>query len=237
MVLVVDDNRVNLDLACAVLERNGAKTCNYEDAEAALDAVPAMQPDAVLLDMHLPGMDGWEAARQLRSRLTKQVPVIVISTAENDCGERALKDAGIVAWLPKPLHEAILVSTLLRWTGRESKMEIPMDTSRSPPEDLKAALTALKPEILQMLEEDLPLEQHEAERAFAGRDWANLQSHIHRLHGTASFCHLEALRVLCAGIEHDLKEQQPPITEVMHKLDGEVRRILAALGGSLTNSS
>lgn len=229
MVLVVDDNRVNLDLACAVLERNGAKTCNYEDAEAALDAAPTKQPDAVLMDMHLPGMDGWEAARQLRGRLTRQVPVIVISTAENECGERALKEAGIVAWLPKPLDEAVLVRTLLRWTGRESKMEIPMDISQSPPEDLKAALTALKPEILQMLEEDLPVEQQEAERAFTDRDWANLQSHVHRLHGTASFCHLEALRLVCAGIEHGLKQQRPPPPDMMQRLTGEISRVMSGL--------
>jgi HPt (histidine-containing phosphotransfer) domain-containing protein len=157
------------------------------------------------------------------------LPVIVVSTAKNEQGEQALADAGIVAWLMKPLHEASLVTALRYWTGRGHTQMAVGDATKPAPGDLSAALGALKPEIRTMLQEDLPEELRVAEQAFATGQWPVLQSHIHRLHGTASFCHLEALRVLCAGIERDLKEQQPPTAEAMRRLDEEIARILAAL--------
>lgn len=228
-VLVVDDSRVNRDLARGTLERNGAKAYECETAESALELALTMRPDAVLLDMHLPGMDGWGAARRLRVLTEAPIPVIVVSTARNDRGEQALADAGIVAWLPKPLQEAEMIRALLHWTGRELKAEMPMDNSPTQPHDLAAALAALKPEIREMLEEDLPQEMQQAEQAFASRDWTGLQSHVHRLHGTASFCRLENLRTVCAGIERGLKDQQPPTTNGMQALTVEIGRVMTSL--------
>jgi two-component system sensor histidine kinase BarA len=228
-VLVVDDNRVNRDVAREILERHGADAAECENAEAALEAVRVTRPDAVLLDIHMPGMDGWGAAHQLRGLVDTPIPVIVVSTARNERGDAALAEAGIVAWLLKPLHEASLVTALRYWTGR-GPMPIPASGAQKPaPENLSTALAALKPEIRVMLQEDLPEDQRVAYQIFSEKQWAVLQAHIHRLHGTASFCHLEALRVLCAGIERGLKEQQPPDADRIRQLDEEIGRILAAL--------
>lgn len=82
-----------------------------------------------------------------------------------------------------------------------------------------------------MLSEDLPEERGHAERAYSRQEWADLHSHVHRVNGSASFCKLEALKVICIEIEAGLKLEQPPSPEAMQGFSREISRVLAALKG------
>jgi HPt (histidine-containing phosphotransfer) domain-containing protein len=94
---------------------------------------------------------------------------------------------------------------------------------------LGAALSALRPEIRSMLAEDLPVDLERAKAACAAGAWESLREHVHRLKGSASFCHLTALRDVCATIEDSLKAGTPPGERPMGKLSAEIRRVLTAL--------
>ena len=96
-------------------------------------------------------------------------------------------------------------------------------------EDLPTALAALRPEISDMLREDLPGDLRQAEQAYARSDWVALQDHVHRVNGSASFCHLWALKALCTRIEDGLKRQEPPAPELMRDYAAEIARVMAAL--------
>ena len=97
------------------------------------------------------------------------------------------------------------------------------------PDDLVPVLQALRPEIRTMLSEDLPEDRTHAEQAYSRRDWALMQSHVHRINGSAAFCKLTALRAICTAIETDLKQNSPPSQETMQGFSKEIRRVLATL--------
>ena len=98
------------------------------------------------------------------------------------------------------------------------------------PDSLEAALRALRPEICSMLAEDLPADQRSAEQAFASAQWESLQSYVHRINGSASFCHLADLKAICSRIETGLKKQQPPDQGAMRDFAQEIGRVVTALG-------
>lgn len=98
------------------------------------------------------------------------------------------------------------------------------------PDSLEAALRALRPEIRDMLAEDLPADQQSAEQAFAAAQWDSLQSYVHRINGSASFCRLADLKAVCSRIESGLKQQQPPDQGAMRDFAQEIGRVVTALG-------
>ncbi|HEV2332243.1 MAG TPA: Hpt domain-containing protein [Gammaproteobacteria bacterium] len=97
-------------------------------------------------------------------------------------------------------------------------------------DSLEAALRALRPEIRDMLAEDLPADHRSAEQAFAAAQWASLQSYVHRINGSASFCHLADLKAVCSRIEAGLKQQQPADQSGMQDLAREIGRVVTAIG-------
>ena len=100
-VLVVDDLDVNCEIASRLLEKLGASSTAVESGEAALDAVATESFDAVLMDIHMSGMDGYEATAALLA--SRALPVIGLSASVQEKDRRAAMDAGMVGYLAKPL--------------------------------------------------------------------------------------------------------------------------------------
>src|SRR5436190_2223882 len=81
-VICVDDNRDAADTMAAVLELYGYEVRACYDGPSALLAVDEFQPDAFLLDLKMPGMDGFELAAQIRSRAGPRPLLLVATTAQ-----------------------------------------------------------------------------------------------------------------------------------------------------------
>jgi len=76
-VLIIEDNPVNLELVAATLELEGHQIVTAETAEVDLRLAAAEQPDLILMDLHLPGIDECEAARALQADpATTAIPVV-----------------------------------------------------------------------------------------------------------------------------------------------------------------
>lgn len=103
-VLVVDDNETNRRLLSALLESFGI-TCDQADGgPAAIEWAQKKTFDAILLDLHMPGMSGLEAAGKLREfALEKDTPLIAVTAALESVGDKRLRQAGFVEILTKPL--------------------------------------------------------------------------------------------------------------------------------------
>jgi CheY-like chemotaxis protein len=79
-IMVVEDNEPSRDVLSRRLERRGYRVLSAVDGRQAVSVAHAAQPDLILMDLGLPGMDGFEATSQLKSNMaTRHIPIIVLS--------------------------------------------------------------------------------------------------------------------------------------------------------------
>jgi CheY-like chemotaxis protein len=103
-VLIVDDQAATVDLISASLRLLGHEPISAYNGEQALELLAENQPDIVLLDMMMPGIDGLETLRRLRHTTgLGHVPVIVVSAGQEFDLEDRVKQAGGAVLLPKPI--------------------------------------------------------------------------------------------------------------------------------------
>ena len=115
-LLVAEDNPVNLQVVVAMLEGLGARVDCALDGTQAVAQCRNGRFDALLLDIQMPGMDGYEAARQIRAEGARRLPIIAV-TANAMATDRDLAlAAGMNDHLPKPLTRDALAAMVLKWT-------------------------------------------------------------------------------------------------------------------------
>ncbi len=113
-ILVAEDNRMNQQVALGLLQRQGHQVDLVADGRAAVAAVGARDYDVVLMDVHMPGMDGLEATRQIRQLPGDRgrVPIIALTASVmRDETEHCLA-AGMNAQLPKPIDPIALATAV-----------------------------------------------------------------------------------------------------------------------------
>ena len=116
-VLVVEDDPDLLALVEMVLEDAGYRVRTAPEGRAALRAVEAEMPAVILLDMRMPGMNGWDFAREFRSRHGRACPIVVVTAAEN--ARRRAEEIGAEGWLSKPFAIDEVLSTVDRHVPRK----------------------------------------------------------------------------------------------------------------------
>ncbi len=108
-ILIVDDNAVNLKLTRILLEKEGYQVQTAADAEEALKLLETSKPRLILMDIQLPGMDGLELTRQLKSGAETQDIVILALTAYAMKGDdEKAKAAGCDGYITKPIDTQAL---------------------------------------------------------------------------------------------------------------------------------
>jgi len=110
-ILVVDDLRDSADSLALLFDALGHETMTSYDGRQAVDAAQAFEPDIVFLDINMPILDGFGAARSLRDVLSDAPPVLVALTAVSgpDARRRA-DDAGFDFYLTKPADVNVLIT-------------------------------------------------------------------------------------------------------------------------------
>ncbi|MDB5102867.1 MAG: two-component response regulator [Fibrobacteres bacterium] len=117
-ILVVDDNLANLKLASEMMECEGYLVDRAIDADAALAAIAAHAPDLILMDLALPGMDGLDLTRHLRSRPeTCRIPVVALTAFAMKRDEERAMEAGCDAYIVKPIDTRKLPGMLAGLLG------------------------------------------------------------------------------------------------------------------------
>lgn len=110
-ILVVDDNKITTKLLKRYLESNGYEVMVAHDGIECLEAVKEKKPYAIVLDVMMPRMDGYETVRHLKSNPEDAVIPVVIVTALNDTANQLKSiEAGADDFLSKPIEEKLLVA-------------------------------------------------------------------------------------------------------------------------------
>ncbi|NND49299.1 MAG: response regulator, partial [Rhizobiales bacterium] len=132
-VLLAEDNEINAMLAIAMLERAGHEVVRVEDGRKAVDALTASvseRPfDLVLMDIHMPELDGIEATRQIRAMALGRdgngpasTPIVALTAnAMVEDRERCVS-AGMDDYVSKPLDKDDIEQVIARWAGKRSRV-------------------------------------------------------------------------------------------------------------------
>ena len=114
-VLVVEDNPANMTLAVFLLQSVGHAVLSATDAEAGLALARAEQPDLILMDIQLPGMDGLEATMQLKGDdTTRKIPVIALTALAMKGDEERIRAAGCDGYIGKPMRYKEFLATIAK---------------------------------------------------------------------------------------------------------------------------
>jgi two-component system cell cycle response regulator DivK len=104
-VLIVEDNPTNMTLAVFLLQSVGHTVLSATDAEAGLTLARDEQPNLILMDIQLPGMDGLEATVLLkRDDATRAIPVIALTALAMKGDEERIRAAGCDGYIAKPMR-------------------------------------------------------------------------------------------------------------------------------------
>lgn len=112
-VLIIDDSPTELHLFQNMLEKNGFDTLVADSGEEGLKQAISGRPDCILMDVVMPGMNGFQATRKLnKDPKTSGIPVIIITSKDQETDKIWGMRQGAVEYLVKPVAEKQLVSMI-----------------------------------------------------------------------------------------------------------------------------
>ncbi|WP_207060679.1 ATP-binding protein [Motiliproteus sp. SC1-56] len=180
-ILVVEDNRFNRVLLQRMLEYRKAEVTLAENGRQALDQVANRSFDLVLMDLHMPDMDGLEATRRIRAlpAPSARVPIIALTADVMAGSEESFSRSGIDGILYKPIDEVRLIECI-RQRVNPSATTVPSGGAASGPPRLESY--GITP---QALHEELQRQVEGIHRGFVARNAEAMRDHAHQLSGLA----------------------------------------------------
>ncbi|MDP2879436.1 MAG: ATP-binding protein, partial [Sulfuricella sp.] len=249
-ILVVDDNEINRKLNAILLNLWGIAVDEAVDGVAAVEACGRQHYDLILMDVHMPAMDGIEATRRIRmlQKGGKATPVVAL-TANALSGDRErYLAAGMDDYLEKPLIEEALRKTIEKWVpltpvcaqgaGKKEEWTVEENFPDSPHSDLPIIDAGLGMEraggcrqswllSLRMQLAELPSCLDAFQAAFSVSDLEKVGELAHRLRGGALYCGVSALEIAALRLEVACRNRAPDIADKLTLLRQEAESLMA----------
>ncbi|MBI5063261.1 MAG: response regulator [Desulfatitalea sp.] len=248
-ILVAEDNPTNQQVAQAILEGAGIVVTIVNNGQAAVEAVQNQTFDAVLMDIQMPKMNGYEATQLIRQLPRgRSLPIAAMTAHAMKGDEEKCLEAGMDGYISKPIHQDRLFQTLWRilrsrtdsskWSApEEDAMPDPnaeMLPDRLPGIDIRQTLavlnidTATFTRILTGFMADNPGTEEKLKQALAGSDLETLRQLAHSLKGSAANIGANDLRAAARALEDAIR--QSPSTEMDRSgLEGLIQEVACAL--------
>ena len=115
-VLVIDDDQAMTEMLRLVLEPNAFEVYEAHSGPEGIEATQRLNPEVVVLDLLMPGMDGWEVCKEIRT--FSQVPILVLSAISKPGIIARALDEGADDYLLKPMPSSVLIAHLKRLARR-----------------------------------------------------------------------------------------------------------------------
>ena len=243
-VMVVDDNEVNLRLAEIILHKHKTRVTTARSGAQALDYASMNSFDIVFMDLHMPGLDGYETTRKIREVTPGKQPVIIALTANAlpQEKEKVIK-AGMNGILIKPVSDAMLQKVINQWVLKESistsefkeiKIDFPTTIELNSDADktifsidLAKEFTGdneeLAYELFSMLRAELDDYSKDISKAVNDNDIEKLRNTVHKLHGASRCCGTTELKNTSSHIENLINQK------IVFDLDKETAHLLTAI--------
>jgi two-component system cell cycle response regulator DivK len=113
LILIVEDNELDTDMLSRRLTRKGFSVVTADTGETGIAMARLKKPDLIIMDMGLPGIDGWEATRRIKSSADLSgIPVVALTAHAMTEDRQKCLDAGCDGFEPKPLEFERLLSCM-----------------------------------------------------------------------------------------------------------------------------
>ncbi len=118
-ILIVDDSPTEIHVLSTILESNGYEVVTAESGESGVSVAKEELPDLVLMDVVMPGLNGFQATRQLKKDpATSHIPVVIVTTKDQETDKIWGMRQGAKDYLTKPVDEGNLINTIQAILGR-----------------------------------------------------------------------------------------------------------------------
>lgn len=222
-ILLVEDNQVNQELAQSMLENLGYEVSIANHGKQALAQLVQEQFDAILMDCHMPVMDGFTTAREIRSREQNQqnnTPIIALTASALGSDRKHCQAAGIDDFLAKPFNQASLAEVIRRWVNPEQTSE---PANRATEEQALDRLHASSPHqplvflrrIIDIYQKNAHEQIAQIKHAAATQDFRQLTLFSHTLKSASAQFGLEEMARLCSEIEIGANSQRIEHTAIL----------------------
>lgn len=237
-VMVVDDNDVNLRLAEIILHKHKARVTTARSGAQAIDYASMNLYDIIFMDLHMPGLDGYETTRKIREITPAKQPVIIALTANALPQEKEkVIESGMNGILIKPVSDAILQKVISQWVLKNVPENTEFSDDNEPHSDIdnKSVFSIelakeftgnneeLAYELFDMLRADLDNYTKEITAAVENDDLEKLREQVHKLHGASRCCGTTELKDASSNIENLIDQN------INFDLKKETDRLLIAI--------
>jgi PAS domain S-box-containing protein len=244
-ILVAEDNPVNQKLTARILRKRGLAVETVQDGESAVAMLGRRKFDLVLMDVHLRGMSGWEAAaaiRKMEEETGDRVPIIALSASTHPADRQKSLEAGMDDFVSKPIRPAELfkaIGTLgLRRTAEPAASARRL-AARSVLDEKALMLQvggdmSLLRQLITIFLDDFPLALARIQKAIRARDAGALMKATHAFRGSVSIFAAPAAVGAAVKLETLAREGKLPAAEsafaALKKEMGRLRRALFSFG-------
>lgn len=218
-VLVVDDNPANRRLVQEILSELKIEVESADSGEQALKLLKDKTFNLILMDIQMPGMDGFETSMAIRARETSGIrtPIVALTAHAVEDEKSKILLSGMDDFVSKPVGESELCELISRWTKTDCRTpSIPSNkptksnSISSQPVNISASLDLAKgkedlaKDMLEMLLNSIRRDFETMKQEFSSGDHVALQEKVHKIHGGACYCGVPRLLESSAKLDKAL---------------------------------
>ncbi len=246
-ILVADDDPVSRKFAVTILGDSGANVTEATNGDEAVLMAASHAYDVILMDVYMPGTNGIEAMRNIRRGTGRSAKSPIVALTSNTIYKKksSCKKLGFDACLIKPIDSNTLLNetlSLLDLTDSRfhnidfkavRKQRLRGQAAGTRLYDVEKALKItggnieLADELFQSLLEELPGMKERLNTAFNNKDYKDMESAAHKLHGSAAYCAVTSIKDLAARLEKaTINNRLDDIVACINELNSGIERIL-----------
>lgn len=205
-ILVAEDNPINSKLVKHILENTGAEPTLVVNGKDALEAFNSNNHfDVILMDIHMPELNGIETTKLIRSSTQQnhKIPIIALTADALSEDRKTFLKSGINEVLTKPVNDDLLIHTIQKLTIKgDSKPANKTNSVKT-----KSLQKDFQAEMYTMLLDELPKFKQSMQKALSALDISALFETTHKLHGAVAYCNTPQLRSALALLEAATKSK------------------------------
>lgn len=238
-ILIVDDNEINLRLVEIILHKHKARVTTARSGAQAIEYSGMNAYDIIFMDLHMPGLDGYDTTKQIREISPSKQPVIIALTANAmPQEEEQAMQSGMNGIIIKPANEVVLRKVIKQWVFKE-----PTDaedknifnssnnacSKRNPVFSLELAKEftgdneELAYELFSMLRSELDSYKKHISDAVNNSNMKELHAHLHKLNGASRCCGTSELKDISSRIENMI------INNINFDVETEIKQLFTAI--------